>query len=74
MFFKNLYFKLDFSIDSILVLLIISALIIDFGPFLSDLSISLITILFLYKSFKLKLYQYYRANFLCTLYFIYIFY
>ena len=75
MFFKNLYFKLDFSIDSILVLLILSVpLLLISGPFLSDLSISLITILFLYKSFKLKLYQYYKSKFfiIFSLFYIYI--
>ena len=74
MFFKNLYFKLDFSIDSILVLLILSVPLLISGPFLSDLSISLITILFLYKSFKQKLYQYYKSKFfiIFSLFYIYI--
>ena len=75
MVFKNLYFKLDFSIDSILVVLILSVpLLLISGPLLSDLSISLITILFLYKSYKLKLYQYYKSKFfiIFSLFYIYI--
>ena len=75
MVFKNLYFKLDFSIDSILIVLVLSVpLLLISGPLLSDLSISLITILFLYKSYKLKLYQYYKSKFfiIFSLFYIYI--
>jgi O-antigen ligase len=52
--------KENLPVSIIYLLIIILPITLVSGPFLSDLSISIITILFIYISFKNKLYFYYK--------------
>ena len=56
---NNNFIKNDYLQNIIYFLIIFLPITLVTGPFLSDLSVSLITLLFLYISFRNKLYSYY---------------
>ena len=58
-----LNYKKNILENIIFVLIILLPFTLVSGPFLSDLSISIIAILFIYISFKKKLYSYYNNNY-----------
>lgn len=60
---NTVYFKKNFAEFIIYYLIVFLPISLVSGPFLSDLSVSIITIIFIYLSFKKKLYFYYKNIF-----------
>ena len=59
----NLLFKNNYLQKIIFYLIVLLPITLVTGPFLSDLSVSIISLLFLYITFKNKLYSYYTNTF-----------
>ena len=60
---SNLFLKKKYHEKVVYYLIVFLPIALVTGPFLSDLSVSLISIIFLYMSFKDKLYKYYQNIF-----------
>ena len=60
---NTVYFKKNFAEFIIYYLIVFLPISLVSGPFLSDLSVSIIAIIFIYLSFKKKLYFYYKNIF-----------
>ena len=60
---NSLNYKQNILENIIYFLIVLLPFTLVSGPFLSDLSISIIAILFIYISFKKKLYSYYNNNY-----------